>query len=180
MYHSSPNLRGKQIRLLSVRCKNGVSLEPSRLYTVRLSADAIDDSWLSFVGWEKNDQQKMLPRMTNMAASMDPERLAKTSVDLNLKLMKWRLMPTLDLDAIAGTKCLLMGAGTLGCAVARNLLVSCYFDTFPSRLGANNQINCNCLGLGRETHNLRGQRQSVLLESGATKPLHLRRCHEES
>ena len=51
-------------------------------------------------------------------------RLADQSVDLNLKLMKWRISPTLDLEKIKNTKCLLLGAGTLGSYVARNLLVS--------------------------------------------------------
>jgi ubiquitin-like modifier-activating enzyme ATG7 len=50
-------------------------------------------------------------------------RLAETSVDLNLKLMKWRLMPQLDLDLIKNSRCLLLGSGTLGCSVARTLLV---------------------------------------------------------
>ena len=51
-------------------------------------------------------------------------RLADTSVDLNLKLMRWRIVPDLQLEKIRDTKCLLLGAGTLGCYIARCLLVS--------------------------------------------------------
>jgi ubiquitin-like modifier-activating enzyme ATG7 len=51
-------------------------------------------------------------------------RLADQAVDLNLKLMRWRILPELDLERVAGTRCLLLGAGTLGCYVARTLLVN--------------------------------------------------------
>jgi ubiquitin-like modifier-activating enzyme ATG7 len=44
------------------------------------------------------------------------------AVDLNLRLMRWRLWPDVDTDKLAKTNCLLLGAGTLGCAVARCLL----------------------------------------------------------
>lgn len=49
--------------------------------------------------------------------------LADQAVDLNLKLIKWRIAPTLNLEKIKDTKCLLLGAGTLGSYVSRNLLV---------------------------------------------------------
>ncbi|EMR64073.1 putative autophagy-related protein 7 protein [Eutypa lata UCREL1] len=75
-----------------------------------------------FTGWERNPTGKLGPRSVSLAESMDPARLADQSVDLNLKLMKWRISPNLDLDIIKNTKCLLLGAGTLGSYVSRVLL----------------------------------------------------------
>lgn len=49
--------------------------------------------------------------------------LADQAVDLNLKLIKWRIAPKINLDRVKQAKCLLLGAGTLGSYVARNLLV---------------------------------------------------------
>uniref|UniRef100_A0A0X3PI86 Ubiquitin-like modifier-activating enzyme ATG7 n=1 Tax=Schistocephalus solidus TaxID=70667 RepID=A0A0X3PI86_SCHSO len=53
---------------------------------------------------------------------MDPIKLAESAVDLNLKLMVWRMLPDLDLATLGKTKCLILGAGTLGCNVAQQLL----------------------------------------------------------
>jgi len=84
--------------------------------------EILPNSLPKFVGWEKNEKQKSGPRMVDLSASMDPRRLADSAVDLNLKLMRWRLLPELNLEKISGTRCLLLGAGTLGCNVARCLL----------------------------------------------------------
>lgn len=96
-------------------------------------------------GWERSPTGKLSGRIVDLTEYMDPRRyvrmiagtltvytltrcynsrLADQSVDLNLKLMKWRISPSLNLEKIKHTKCLLLGAGTLGSYVARNLLVS--------------------------------------------------------
>ncbi|MCJ1281691.1 Autophagy protein 7 [Xylographa opegraphella] len=73
-------------------------------------------------GWERNKDAKVVSKVANLGEYMDPQRLADQAVDLNLKLIKWRIAPGLDLEKIKETKCLLLGAGTLGTYVARNLL----------------------------------------------------------
>ncbi|KIW99222.1 E1-like protein-activating enzyme Gsa7p/Apg7p [Cladophialophora bantiana CBS 173.52] len=74
------------------------------------------------VGWERNALNKLTGRMADLTEYMDPTKLADSSVDLNLKLMKWRISPNLNLEKIKETKCLLLGAGTLGSYVSRNLM----------------------------------------------------------
>ncbi|KOX75579.1 Ubiquitin-like modifier-activating enzyme ATG7 [Melipona quadrifasciata] len=82
-----------------------------------------DSLFLSnLVGWESNLNDKLGPTIVNLSDTMDPAKLSDRAVNLNLKLMKWRLVPNLDLEKIYNLKCLLLGAGTLGCAVARVLL----------------------------------------------------------
>ncbi|TGZ81353.1 E1-like protein-activating [Ascodesmis nigricans] len=82
----------------------------------------IDDQMPKVVGWEKNENNQVRPRIANLSAHMDPKIQADINVDLNLKLMKWRVAPTLDLEKIKNTKCLLLGAGTLGAYVGRLLM----------------------------------------------------------
>ncbi|XP_010494767.1 PREDICTED: ubiquitin-like modifier-activating enzyme atg7 [Camelina sativa] len=82
------------------------------------SAETVPNS----VGWELHNKEKQVLQSINLANSMDPIRLAASAVDLNLKLMKWRAVPSLNIDALYSVKCLLLGAGTLGCEVARTLL----------------------------------------------------------
>ena len=79
-------------------------------------------------------QGKLGARLADLAPMMDPSRLADQAVDLNLKLMRWRILPSLDLDKVASTKCLLLGAGTLGCYVARVLMVSTWPEAFQGLL----------------------------------------------
>ncbi|CAD7703403.1 unnamed protein product [Ostreobium quekettii] len=73
-------------------------------------------------GWEANQAGKSAPRLANLRSYFDPVQMAEQAVDLNLRLMLWRAAPNLDTRKIADTKCLLLGMGTLGCAVSRTLV----------------------------------------------------------
>ncbi|KAM3251486.1 ubiquitin-like modifier-activating enzyme atg7 isoform X4 [Capsicum annuum] len=88
---------------------------------ISLSQGGNHENMPNVVGWELNKGKKV-PRCISLAKSMDPTRLAVSAADLNLKLMRWRTLPSLNLEILAVTKCLLLGAGTLGCQVARMLM----------------------------------------------------------
>uniref|UniRef100_A0A8D2J5M9 Ubiquitin-like modifier-activating enzyme ATG7 n=1 Tax=Varanus komodoensis TaxID=61221 RepID=A0A8D2J5M9_VARKO len=117
---------GSHLRSMEVLCFRDRTMQGARdishstIFEIQLPQ--VTQNCPKAVGWEKNQKGSMGPRMVNLSECMDPKRLAESSVDLNLKLMCWRLVPTLDLERVVSAKCLLLGAGTLGCSVARTLM----------------------------------------------------------
>jgi len=86
------------------------------------SAAAAQYQKYKVVGWELNARSKPGPRSVNLRPLLDPQHLAIQAADLNLKLMKWRMIPDLNVYLLQSFKVLLIGAGTLGCNVSRVLL----------------------------------------------------------
>ncbi|XP_045165105.2 ubiquitin-like modifier-activating enzyme ATG7 [Mercenaria mercenaria] len=122
-HHWGARLGDVEVVCFRYLSRSGVhDINHSLLLNVKISSMADTSACPKCVGWEKNERQKLGPRLVNLSSSMDPVRLSESAVDLNLKLMRWRLLPNLDLDTVSQTKCLLLGAGTLGCNVARCLL----------------------------------------------------------
>jgi ubiquitin-like modifier-activating enzyme ATG7 len=106
-----PDLHSKPLTALCVRGGSDVVVFGVRLPELKEGVKP------TAVGWETPR-----PRVVSLASAMDPRQLAETAVDLNLKLMRWRMFAELDLQRVGATRCLLLGAGTLGCNVARALV----------------------------------------------------------
>ncbi|CUM62912.1 uncharacterized protein PRCAT00000472001 [Priceomyces carsonii] len=98
--------------------KNNLSF----LLKLTLSKGFDRDTLPKITGWERTNKGTMGPKMANLGSLIDPHQLAEQAVDLNIKLMKWRIAPDLDLAAIKSQKILLLGAGTLGSYVSRALM----------------------------------------------------------
>jgi ubiquitin-like modifier-activating enzyme ATG7 len=79
-----------------------------------------DLSEIKFTGW--NLTPKKTAHFIDLSATMDPMQLFTSASSLNLRLMKWRMSPGLDVNKLQNQKVLLIGCGTLGCNVARFLL----------------------------------------------------------
>nr|CRZ25880.1 BMA-ATG-7 [Brugia malayi] len=73
------------------------------------------------VGWERV-KGSLSPAFIDLRGSLDPLKLMDFSAELNLRLIRWRLVPSINLQRFSNLKCLILGAGTLGCNVARSLL----------------------------------------------------------
>ncbi len=101
--------------------------EQNRVLTVKMAgdgasmkdkSDCLDGAFQA--GWVKNEGSVV--HSTQLAQWLDPAAIASSAVDLNIKLIKWRLVPELVPENIQGLKFLMLGSGTLGCSIARNLL----------------------------------------------------------
>ena len=140
------NLSKKTVEIFAFRdrYKNGVrNIEHSLIFDINLMTDVTQATSITTVGWERNEKNNLIPKIVNyfyiylemmillifnlikkvdMSSTMNTERLAESAVSLNLKLMKWRIAPNINLEIVKNKKCLLLGSGTLGCNVARTLL----------------------------------------------------------
>lgn len=120
----------------------------TRCITLANSMDPIKyvSSLITYQLSVKNKYFNIAPETVIMTTN---DRLAVSAAELNLKLMRWRALPSLDLHMLSATKCLLLGAGTLGCQVARMLMVSFRFSVKFGMI-AILQIKKNCCfaGLG--------------------------------
>jgi ubiquitin-like modifier-activating enzyme ATG7 len=105
--------RSLVLQLESPAALSDLSLEEATTRTPKLP---------KVTGWERNENNKLTSRTVDLSEYMDERKLADQAVDLNLKLIKWRIAPTIDLDVIKNCKCLLLGAGTLGSYVSRILM----------------------------------------------------------
>ncbi|KAI6175622.1 Ubiquitin-like modifier-activating enzyme ATG7 [Aphelenchoides bicaudatus] len=90
------------------------SAEDSEAFTITWSPSK-NDVQPNAVGWSK-------PEHVNLKSAFDPIKLMESSVDMNLKLIRWRMVPQLKLQPLSDLKVLIMGAGTLGCNLARLML----------------------------------------------------------
>lgn len=73
---------------------------------------------LKVSGWRKKKVEGL-----DLGAFINPVQRADSDSRFNLELMKWRVLPSLELSRLAECRALLLGTGTLGCNVARNLLM---------------------------------------------------------
>eukprot|EP00297_Palpitomonas_bilix_P024726 CAMPEP_0113881422 /NCGR_PEP_ID=MMETSP0780_2-20120614/8368_1 /TAXON_ID=652834 /ORGANISM="Palpitomonas bilix" /LENGTH=652 /DNA_ID=CAMNT_0000868279 /DNA_START=107 /DNA_END=2065 /DNA_ORIENTATION=- /assembly_acc=CAM_ASM_000599 len=73
-------------------------------------------------GMETDNSGKVKVKKVDLSSFFSPYQLAETGVDLNLRLLRWRSYPDVEVEKLKEVKCLLLGAGTLGCSVARSLL----------------------------------------------------------
>ncbi|KAG8813524.1 Autophagy protein 7 [Serendipita sp. 399] len=123
LFHKHPTTRSHRVLCWRDTVVPGASGQwRSRAGTIVANDKTLSGTRPAAVGWERNAQGKLSPRMADLGSSMDPLQLADQALGLNLKLMRWRRLPALNLEKVADTRCLLLGAGTLGCYVARTLL----------------------------------------------------------
>lgn len=141
---------------------NGYNIDNSILINTTLEPILTDDlefknyKPLYYAGFAKNSMGKFQPSVTDLSTSLSPDKMAKSALNLNTKLMKWKISPDLDLDTITDKTCLLIGSGTLGSHVARNLL----------GWGITQITFVDC---GEVTHS-NPVRQSLYLQSDVSKP----------
>ncbi|KAH9260474.1 E1-like protein-activating enzyme Gsa7p/Apg7p [Batrachochytrium salamandrivorans] len=119
------NLAGQRIQVICLRdliLPVKRKSQESVIWTFWLPSSLPVQHEMVTTGWEPNARQEMKPRVADLSQFLDASKVGESAVNLNLKLMKWRAFPELDDAALAKSKMLILGCGTLGCSVIRGLM----------------------------------------------------------
>uniref|UniRef100_A0A0G4F3B7 Autophagy-related protein 7 n=1 Tax=Chromera velia CCMP2878 TaxID=1169474 RepID=A0A0G4F3B7_9ALVE len=112
-------------RVLVKKCK-GFTEENFKLWTIRIPEYPQPGKSVPAAGWlfflSGPGKKSSTVSSLDLAHFLDATALQANAVELNVKLIKWRMVPELEPERISQLQFLLIGAGTLGCAVARGLL----------------------------------------------------------
>lgn len=109
------------------RQRGGIDLENSLIGEASFAPphDCDDSDYVpEVIGWEgetPGDGRKEMKMKAINLKSLSPESQVDEQQLMHLKLMGWRHFPV-NLDKLHGTRCLLLGAGALGCEVSRLLM----------------------------------------------------------
>uniref|UniRef100_A0AC35TH92 Ubiquitin-like modifier-activating enzyme ATG7 n=1 Tax=Rhabditophanes sp. KR3021 TaxID=114890 RepID=A0AC35TH92_9BILA len=109
---------GNEVKLVAYRT-GGIS---STISTVTWDPLSKDVNAKNAVGWEKKADGNYDVHYINLSSQMNPMIIAKQANSLNVSLIKWRLVPELDINVFEETKILMLGSGTLGCNVTRAVI----------------------------------------------------------
>lgn len=93
--------------VLSIDMKSTVApTVPSTASSASATESSSSSSPCSYkvTGWEANARGNMGPRLVDLSSFLDDKMMAASTADLNLKLMRWRMLPQLDLDGMATLK----------------------------------------------------------------------------
>lgn len=93
-----PDLAGRALTVVGVRETRGRA-DPSRFVTRTVQLGAAGGGWKP-LGWVANDAGRMGPRLADLGPTFSPLALADQAAALNLRLMRWREAPELQLEAI--------------------------------------------------------------------------------
>eukprot|EP00397_Hematodinium_sp_SG-2012_P013395 GEMP01013600.1.p1 GENE.GEMP01013600.1~~GEMP01013600.1.p1 ORF type:complete len:628 (+),score=100.93 GEMP01013600.1:6-1889(+) len=114
----------KSVKVIGFRDEHSKGEFASRIFNVEIPENAsqtLHENPSFTAGWQVSSSSSSVFKV-DLKDLLDPLKIAADCVALNIKLMKWRLMPDLMPEKMTKLKFLLLGSGTLGCNVARCLV----------------------------------------------------------
>ena len=92
---------------------------------VKTNTDNHDNMWVA--GWELNPRGRPGPRSIHLRPLLDATHLAIQAADLNLQLMKWRMIPNLQVS-MSPVSCWVGASGTLPLSIMSRCDIPILFD----------------------------------------------------